>query len=177
MVNNMSNLMLTQELRSQLVDRLNSMGILSLGMVPGAFIPVKVGDRICEAAFVLASRPDRDGRVPRPSRWFIADSATGELVFFSVCQVQDFVDAERYPLDGKVCILNGTPTQAVEHGRALLEAYDQVRSFAFADTLDAAQKQSLQRFVDAFDRGIAPDLKPYYRGLSPAFFRWMSEVN
>ena len=106
MVNNMSNLMLTQELRSQLVDRLNSMGILSLGMVPGAFIPVKVGDRICEAAFVLASRPDRDGCVPRPSRWFIADSATGELVFFSVCQVQDFVDAKRYPLDGKVCILN-----------------------------------------------------------------------
>lgn len=177
MVNNMSNLMLTQELRSQLIGRLNSMGILSLGMVPGAFIPVKVGNRICEAAFILASRPDRDGCVPRPSGWFIADSATGELVFFSMCQVQDFVDTEQYPLEGKVCILNGIPAQAVENGRALFEAYDQVRSFAFADTLDAAQKQSLQRFIDAFDQGIASDLKPYYRGLSPAFFRWMSEVS
>lgn len=175
-MNDMSKLMSTQELRSQLMRSLSSMGVLSLGMVLGAFIPVEIGGRLCEAAFIAASRPDKDGGVVRPSEWLIADSVTGELVLFSVCQAHDFMDTKQYPLNSRVCMLNGTPAQAVENGRALLDAYNQIRSFAFVKDLNAAQKQILQHFKDAFDRGIAPDLKPYYKGLSPTFFQWISEV-
>lgn len=175
-MNDMSKLMSTQELRSQLMQSLSSTGLLSLGMVPSAFVPVEVGGHLCEAAFISASRPDKEGCVGRPNEWFITDSAMGKLVLFSLCQAHDFMDTKQYPLNSRVCIVNGTPAQAAENGKALLDAYNQIRSFAFVRELDTAQKQALQQFNNAFERGIAPALKPYYKGLSPAFFQWMSEV-
>lgn len=175
-MNDMSKLISTQELRSQLMQSLSSTGLLSLGMVPSAFVPVEVGGHLCEAAFISASRPDKEGCVGRPNEWFIADSTTGKLVLFSLCQAHDFMDTKHYPLNSRVCIVNGTPPQAAENGKALLNAYNQIRAFAFVKNLDAAQKQILQQFKNAFERGIAPDLKPYYKGLSPTFFQWMSEV-
>ena len=86
------------------------------------------------------------------------------------------MDTKQYPLNSRVCIVNGTPAEAMENGKALLDAYNQIRPFAFLRELDIAQKQALQQFNNAFERGIAPDLKPYYKGLSPAFFQWMREV-
>jgi molecular chaperone GrpE (heat shock protein) len=55
----------------------------------------------------------------------------------------------------------------------LIEAYEELRKFAFEEKLTPQQTAVLNSYKDMFAKVTYPSHYPYYHALSPAFFHWL----
>lgn len=144
----------------------------------GAWMPARMDGRLMESAFVYSGKPDREGQVKRPYAWLTVDSATGRIVRYVYCALEDFIDTRRYPLETKVCLAGNQPSpRRSAEGKAFWEAYQAIRSFALMTPSDLSgeQRSAVQKLEAAMAEALLPALLPYYHALAPDFFQWVAD--
>lgn len=137
-------------------------------------VPCIEGSFRTERVFFYPSTPKVE-RV-RPFAWAILSSEHASVLSYQHCVINDFMDTRKYPLDLMVNYSVPSAKTAKEQGELLKQydmAYEAVRTFAFAEKLEEAQKKQLKDFKQLMNRSIPAGLMPYYESLSPDFYQWM----
>ncbi len=139
-------------------------------------VPHMEGGYRTERVFFYPSTP-KTQRV-RPYAWASVSSEHGRVLSFQTCVIHDFMDTQKYPLDLMVDYSVPSAKTAKEQGELLKQyetAYEAVRMFAFDEKMDESQKKQLKEFYQLMSRTIPAGLMPYYKSLSPDFFKWIEQ--
>lgn len=146
-----------------------------------AFVPAQLNGRFAELAFVYTLAPSRRRSIPRPFAWFAVDSLTGALLFYRHCAYEDFVPTKEFPPESRIDLppADGqTVADALAKREEWKTLYEKVRDFAFTPVpeLSEEQRKTARDYRAVFAEEAVPGLIPYYKALSPSFFRWLDEA-
>lgn len=102
------------------------------------------------------------------------DSVSRKLIYYYDVNSRPFesdCESHSYPLNFKF---------SKDERRTAMEQYQDsyisVRAFAFAETINALQREVLMEYMKAFDMLVATSQKRFYVSLSPDFFEWMTHL-
>ena len=104
----------------------------------------------------------------------------GTILAYRDCRIQDYMDTQSYPFSEKIYYtIPDDSISAVGLKRAMAEfdeLYQQIREFAFRETLSDAEKEAIGKYQAMFDQLVPAALIPYYHGLNEAFFHWINKA-
>lgn len=140
-------------------------------------VAVRRSDAQYDAVFLYQRPPaEGDSATPRPFAWALFEADTGDVALLARCDLVDFVPAGRYPPDHAMTLaLPKALTQKKLQSlmEKLLEAYGDIRTFAFEESLTRQQAAAVSSYKDLFQKLSYPAHYPFYHALSPAFFHWL----
>lgn len=116
-----------------------------------------------------------EGPNARPTGWVMLDSVTGKLAVLADCEVMDFAapDLLPPPISGESHLKDLTPKKIAQMRSRVNELYDEIRRFAFSDTLGPEQAAIIDEYKDLFLKVSLPEHYPFYYALSPDYFHWL----
>lgn len=148
------------------------------GAALSAYVPEMINGKLYELAFVYSMAPSGLGYLvtERPFAWLAVSSYSGDILFYNDCSYADF--AKDYPLNSRVSLSLKEKLSIDEFlklDEEFVKVYEKIREFVFADAnkLSQQQKDVMSKYRELFDKVIAPDFVPYYKALSPEFFKWI----
>ena len=140
-------------------------------------VPIKREDRLYDAVF--AYEIEYSGKAPlitRPFYWTMLEAHGNSEMMCSWCNIVDFISTENYPI-GAILAPDLpkalSPRKVEQITSELLEFYEQLRGFAFEESLNREQVSIIVRYKELFLRLCFSGLYPFYHALSPAFFHWL----
>jgi molecular chaperone GrpE (heat shock protein) len=169
--------------------------VWSLALVPfyTMFAPV-VGKDLAEllaegASYSLPVSAQRAGRLfdalflfkpelglsARPTGWMLLDCRTGKLAVLADCEIMDFALPDLLPpKEAAAAYLKDlTPKKQAQLRARINDCYDEMRGFAFSDTMTPHEADIVKEYKELFLTLSAPEHYPFYYALSPAFFTWL----
>ena len=114
----------------------------------------------------------------RPFGMLTVEAEHGTFLLLQDCRYRDFVDTEQFPFSVKLdySIPKDYTTQAyTEAYHQLLERYDQLLGFVFADALTKEQAEVVQEYNTLLQSLVPKALMPFYQAAGPDFFSWISK--
>ncbi len=128
--------------------------------------------RLFDALFLY--KPEL-GPHARPTGWLLMDCETGKLAVLADCEIMDFATEDILPpgeASGSALKELGPKKQARMRAR-INDCYDEMRGFAFSDTLNPEQAAIVEEYKELFLNLSESAHYPFYYALSPAFFNWL----
>jgi molecular chaperone GrpE (heat shock protein) len=106
------------------------------------------------------------------------DCATGKLAVLADCEIMDFAAEDLLPpaeVTGgfKDSEKELTPKKLAQMRARLNDCYDELRGFAFSETLSPEQAAVVEEYRQLFIKLSSPAHYPFYYALSPGFFDWL----
>ena len=139
----------------------------------GPWLPCRIQGHLCEQIFLYSATGKKR---TRPYLRVLINSQTGAVLEFRNAYVEDFADGSKYPLGGTMDYSVPTAKSATEQGELLKkldEVYAQVRTFAYAETLEEDQKTALKEYARCLERTVPAELLAFCKDAEPAFFCWL----
>ena len=133
-------------------------------------------NRILDAMFTFQPAASGSILAPRPHGWLMIDSKSGKIAQLGDCDVVDFVDQSRYPIESQVSL--ELPKQLGEQQyanayRQIYETYEELRAFAFKENPSEKQLDIMAKYSELFSLIAPVGHYPFYSGISPEFFKWV----
>lgn len=128
--------------------------------------------RLFDAMFLY--KPEL-GPAARPTGWLLLDCLSGKLAVLADCGIMDFAEPDLLPpVEASGAYLKdlGPKKQAQMRAR-INDCYDEMRGFAFSDTLTPQQDAIVKEYRELFLNLSEPLHYPFYYALSPGFFTWL----
>ena len=143
-------------------------------------VPAMDAGRPSERFFItdMSSVGPGEALVPRPYAWLAVDAATGEMLYYHCCAVQDFLDKDIFPADCQVSNQVAFPNKEAyrEACVRLKELYEELRLlFWEGKTADftAGEAAAREEYVKLFAKTIRIGQQALYQALAPEFFQWL----
>lgn len=138
---------------------------------------VRREDALYDGMFVYRYEdPKKKETAHRPHGWLLLTMEDGQAALLAECKAADFIGTVEYPLDETVSMKLPDTTDASKVKRLvgeLFEVYEELREFAFAESLSRDEVAAVVRYKDLFMRLCPKGLYPFYHALAPAFFHWL----
>ncbi len=136
------------------------------------FLPVKKNGHILDTAFLYSSNTAFVKRT-RPFAMIIVEPKTGNLLVYKNAYIDDYMDAEKYPMDMQVdysvpCAR--TVKEQAGYLNKVNELYGSVRELMFKEELTAEETAVFAEYKENFHKAVSAELLPFYEGLSPEAF-------
>jgi hypothetical protein len=109
-----------------------------------------------------------------PSRWWVLDAKSGELLLYAETEAVPFSEGK----DWKPTVVQsrfGSIAEMQKAQREVQRLVDELAPLFFAQQSATAEKRTA--LLDALSRYISPELLPQYRALVPDFFKWLADGN
>ncbi len=135
-------------------------------------VAVERAGRLFDALFLY--KPELGARA-RPTGWILMDSASGNLAVLADCEVMDFVVPDLLPPEAaqESYLKNQTPKKISQMRAKINDLYDEIREFAYSDTLNESQAAIIEEYKDLFLKMSLPEHYAFYFALSPNYFHWL----
>lgn len=133
--------------------------------------------KLTEHMFLYSNQPIT--KKPRPYAWLAIDSETGQLLIVCRCAYKDFAAGLQIPpgqLLDYAAPISCSHRELRQKQRAFAAVYEQLREFAFSDTVSGSQRNLLQQYQELSEQLINAELRPFYHALSPEFYRWIESA-
>lgn len=141
-------------------------------------VPVKKGVHILDAAFLYPAGLFSPLR-PRPFAAVLLEPNSGAMLEYRNAYIHDFADSALYPMGIKLDYSVPFAKTAAEQGKlteTVNELYAAVRELAWKDALTDAERNTAAEYRACFAQAVPKALLPFYRALSPDFFKWLEIV-
>lgn len=143
------------------------------GMAHSFPIIGKENGRIIDCFFLFSYSHEKT-RHNAPIARLAIDASSGDLVYYKDTQTiptEANNETRSYPLEF---------THSKDERRNAMQQYQDtyvlVREFAFANNLGSSEYDVLLNYMDAFEKLIPSNQKPFYYEISPAFFEWVETM-
>lgn len=139
--------------------------------------PVKKGGYILDAAFLYGMGISTVRT--RPFASVVLEPKSGTLLEYRSAYLEDFADADKYPMSLKIDYSVPSAQSAKEQGELMEKVnmlYGSIRELAWKDKLTGEDERAAAEYYDCFRRAVPKDLIPFYEALSPEFFGWLQAV-
>lgn len=136
-------------------------------------LPDREGGKTVERFFLYPNQPQT--RKLRPYAWVIIDTDTGAAFQYNRCEYFDFAAGLQVPMEQSLDYSVPAKCDYKEMRsmqREFAAIYAKIREFAFCDGVTDGQKEMLSRYMGLQKKLINPEIMPFYRLLSPAFYEW-----
>lgn len=141
-------------------------------------VPDLVKGILVEKVFLYPSSPVQVKT--RPFALLTSAMEDGTILKYENAYVFDFVPTQKHPFEEKIsyAIPDGEKKTPKEHRlelELLAKLYEEIRSFVFAESLTAEQKEILTKYYVIFEKSVPAAQLPFYDGMSENYKKWMVE--
>jgi molecular chaperone GrpE (heat shock protein) len=130
-----------------------------------------------DAMFFFERPKTSDGVLsPRPFAWVLLDAVSGQISLLSRCDLVDFMPEGRLPMGSQIPMTlprDQSPKKVAAMQEKAIEAYEEIRAFAFQEKLSRSEANLVSVYKDLFGRITYPAHYAFYHALSPVFFHWL----
>lgn len=133
--------------------------------------------KVVDRFFIYSSQPSINKYRPKAAICFDRDS--GAILKYVSCEVEDFASGLNIAVSD--CVNYQAPegvgvAEIIRYSQQLMDAYEELRQFAFVEVVDESQKNCLENYIHLLHKLVNPDLLSFYVELSPEFFKWATVV-
>ena len=142
------------------------------------YVPVRKAGHILDAAFLYDMGNYTTVRT-RPFASVLIEPASGTLLEYRNAYINDFADAQNYPMSLKIDYSVPYAKTAAEQGALVArveELYETVRELAWKEELMEDEKKVVSEYWDCFQKAVPKDLMAFYKELAPAFLGWIEKI-
>lgn len=142
------------------------------------FVPVRKNGYIFDTAFLYDMGDFSKVRL-RPFASVILEPESEVLLEYRNAYLDDFMDADKYPMSLKIDYSVPSAKSAKEQGELVgkvNELYTAIRELAWKEGLEEHEKKVVREYYSCFCRAVPNALLPFYEALSPEFFVWLDKA-
>ena len=113
---------------------------------------------------------------PRPFAALTVAMDGGVVLEYADCHVRDFMDTEKYPLDGKISYALPQKVSVKElklEQSTINKLYELVRRVAFKDELTEQERKTVAAWYVMLENSVPRDLVPFYEAMGKEFYEWV----
>lgn len=127
---------------------------------------------------IFLYRMSRSVERSRPFAVLTVSAENGEVLSYSNCKYEDFVDTGSHPTSKLISYampIKETIEEFESEQAMIRKMYEIIRRFAFSDNVTEQERILLSKYRLIFWGAVPKDLTDYYNAIGKEFFKWVNE--